>query len=140
LSDATEKTGNTDTVHHMFIGFKIAYDAVRREVLYSIFIEFGVPMKLARLIKMYLKEIYGKVHIGKYFSDSFPIQNGLKQGDELLFNFALGYANRKVQENHLGLKLDGTHQFLAYVDGMYLLEDNIEIIKGNTEALIDARK
>jgi hypothetical protein len=34
-------------------------------------------------------------------SDNFPIQNGLKEGDALspqLFNFALAYAIRKVQE------------------------------------------
>jgi hypothetical protein len=28
-----------------------AYDSVRREALYSILIEFGIPMKLVRLIK-----------------------------------------------------------------------------------------
>jgi negative regulator of genetic competence, sporulation and motility len=74
------------------IDFKKAYDSIRREVLYSILIEFGIPMKLVRVIRMYLKEAYGKVHIGKNLSDNFPIQNGLKQGDALsplLFNFAL---------------------------------------------------
>jgi hypothetical protein len=60
-----------------------AYDSVRREVLYNILIEFGIPMKLVRLIKMCLNEIYSKVRIGKHLSDSFPIQNGLKQGDAL---------------------------------------------------------
>jgi hypothetical protein len=82
----------TETVHQLFIDFKQAYDSLRREVLYNILIVFGVPMKLVRLIKMCLNETYSKVCAGKYLSGTFPIQNGLKQGDALsplLFNFAL---------------------------------------------------
>jgi hypothetical protein len=51
--------------------------------LYSILIEFGVPMKLVRLIKMCLNEMYSKARIANHLSDNFPIQNGLKQGDAL---------------------------------------------------------
>jgi hypothetical protein len=107
---------------------------VRREVLYDVLIEFGVPMKLVRLIKMCLNEIYSKVHIGKHLSDSFPIQNGLKQGDALsplLFNFVLEYAISKVQEKQVGLKLNRTHQLLAYADDVILLRYNIHTIKKN---------
>jgi hypothetical protein len=58
-----------ETTHQLFIDFKKACDSVRREVLYNILIEFGIPMKLGRLIKMCLKETYSKVRIGKQLSD-----------------------------------------------------------------------
>jgi hypothetical protein len=48
-----------------FTDSKKAYDLIRREVLYNILIEFGVPMKLVRLIKMCLNETYSKVPIVK---------------------------------------------------------------------------
>jgi hypothetical protein len=76
-------------------------------------------------------------------SYSVPIQNGLKQGDALsplFFNFALEYAIRKVQENQVELKLNGTHQLLACADDMNLPGDSIDTINKNTETLIDADK
>jgi hypothetical protein len=56
-----EKRGYNETVLHLFIDLKKAYDSCRREVLYNIVIEFEV-----RLLKICLNEMYSKVCMGKY--------------------------------------------------------------------------
>jgi hypothetical protein len=76
-------------------------------------------MKLVRLIKICLNEAHSTL---------------------LLFNFTLDYAIRKVQENQMGLKLNGTHQLLTYADDMNLLGDIINTKNKNTESIIDASK
>jgi hypothetical protein len=52
-----------EAVHQLFIDFKKAYDSVRREALYNILIEFGIPKKLVRLIKMYHYNVTNLIHI-----------------------------------------------------------------------------
>ena len=100
-------------------------------------------MKLIRLIKRCLTETCSKVRVGKNFSVMFPIRNGLKQGDALsplLYNFALEYAIRRVQVNQDGLKLNHTHQLLAYAADVNILGGSIHMVKENAEALVVATK
>jgi hypothetical protein len=70
-------------------------------------------------------------------------EDTILQGDALsplLFNIALEDAIRKAQENQVGLKLNGTHQLVAYADDVNLLGDNINAVNKSTETLIDASK
>ena len=47
-----KKWASNATVHKLLIGFKKAYNSVRREVLYNVLIEFGIPTELVLLIKI----------------------------------------------------------------------------------------
>ena len=76
--------------------------------MFNIPIEFGIPKKLVRLVKMCWIETYSRVRVGKNLFDRSPIRNGLKQGDALsplLFKFASEYAIKRVQVNQDSLKL-----------------------------------
>ena len=101
----------SEAKNQLFIDFKKAYDSVGQEVSYNNLIEFHTPMKLIRLIKMCLNEIYSTAWVSKHLSDIFSVKNGLKQDVllPLIFNSSLEYAIRRVQVNQEGLKLNGTH-------------------------------
>jgi hypothetical protein len=58
----------------------------------------------------------------------------------LLFSFALEYAIKRVQVIQDGLKLNGTHQLLVYVEDVNILGGSAHSIKENAEALAVASK
>ena len=103
----------------------------------SILLEFGIHKKLVRFIRICLNGTKNRVRVGRQFSDTFDIQNGLKQGDALsplLFNFVLEDAIKPLEEKE-GLQLNGVNKLLVYADDVVLLGDNEEILRANTHTL-----
>jgi hypothetical protein len=70
-----------------------------------------------------------------YFSDILQYYETRRCSSPLLFNFVSEYAVRNVQENQVGMKVNGTYQLLAYADDVSLLRCNIDTIHKNTESL-----
>ena len=58
----------------------------------------------------------------------------------MLFSFDFRYAIRRVQVNRDDLKLNGTHQLLAYADDVNILGGRVYTVKENAEALVVASK
>jgi len=58
----------------------------------------------------------------------------------LLLNFALEDAVRRVQLNQDSLKLNGTHQLLVYADDVKILGGSVHTVEKNTEIVAVASK
>jgi hypothetical protein len=84
---------------------------------------------------MCLNETCSTVRLGKNLT--IFLLSGL-----MLFNSALEYVIKRVQENREGLKLNATHQLLAYADEVNIdvMGEDLRTIKENSEARLDASK
>ena len=81
---------------------------------------------------MCLSETCCRVCIGRFFSYTFSIHCGLKQGDTLsplLFNSALEYVIRRAQENRIGLELNGKLHLPVYSDAVSMLGENLQPVR-----------
>jgi hypothetical protein len=99
----------------------MAYDSIKREILYNILIEVGIPVSLGSLIKISLNETYSKVCVGRSLSDAVPFQNGLKKR-ECFIATAFQLCFRICRQE--GLQLNASHQLLVHADDVIMLGEH----------------
>lgn len=113
-----------NNIHLLFIDFRTAYDSIKRTSLYKAMEEFGIPEQLILMTKASMQNVVCKVKIDGNLSQSFPAENGLRQGDALscvLFNVALEKVIRDANVNSRGTILNKPVQIMAYADDIVIL-------------------
>jgi hypothetical protein len=65
VKNLRKKREYNEEVRYLFLYFKKTYDLLRREVFYTILIEFGIHIKLVWLMKVCLHKNYSKVLVGR---------------------------------------------------------------------------
>jgi sorting nexin-29 len=124
--------------HHLFIDFKTAYDKVNRNQLYKAMLEFGIPLKVVRLTQAMMEGTTAKVKVQNELSESFHIQNGLRQGDALaciLFNIALEKTIRDANIYQRGNIFYKSVQILANADDIDIISRFLKSLQEATIAL-----
>jgi len=125
-------------IHQLYIDYKQAYDTINRAELVEIMKDFGIPMKLVRLVKMTLANKNSKVKIQGKLSPSFETMIGLRQGDSLctlLFNLCMEKIIRNVRINPGGTIYNRTRQCLACADDVVILGRSEGYIKKTLEEM-----
>ncbi|XP_071653719.1 uncharacterized protein [Temnothorax longispinosus] len=108
----------------LFVDFKQAYDSIDRNMLYKILLDFGIPPKLVRLIRMTMLNTRCKVKINQELTDAFEVARGLKQGDGLaptLFNLVLEYVIRRTIVDTNATIMSKSRQIVGYADDLNVM-------------------
>jgi hypothetical protein len=134
LSQILEKTVEyQEGIHHLFMDFKAAYDSINRKMLYSAMEEFGIPLKLIRLVKQTMARVQCLIRVQSYLSNPLEAKNGLRQGDALaclLFNIVLEKLVRDSGIQTRGTIFYKTVQMLAYADDVDLMSRTMIGLRG----------
>ena len=83
----------------LFIDFTAAFDSVHRDSLWNLLLADGFPAKIVNILKNLYKGCASTVRVYGQFTDSFPVESGVRQGCVLspsLFNVVVDSIMRRT--------------------------------------------
>jgi len=89
---------NTD-IHNIFIDYTHAFDSIQRNKILDSLIQYKIPPKLIRLVKLTLENTMAKVKVNNVYTSEFRVESGVKQGDPLspmLFSLVINTTLKKL--------------------------------------------
>jgi hypothetical protein len=117
-------------LHSLFINFKQAFDSVNRGRILSDLLILGIPKKLVQLINVTMTGSKTTVRVDNQYTSTFPITNGVRQGDALssvLFDLVLEAIFQKINiAGHIGTK---STQILVYCDDVAIMSRSKSALK-----------
>lgn len=129
-------------MHIIFIDFKSAFDTVKRRKMLEELEILGIPKKLRDLLEMCLTNTKAKVRFQGTTTESFSVNNGVKQGDSIsptLFNLILEGIIRRTNLNKD--IITNRTQIIAYADDLTIITySKKELGKAIEKLDLEARK
>ena len=109
ITQKTQEKAYNILLHNLFLEFKQAFDNVNRDRMLNDLMILGIPNKLVQLISVTMAGSKATVRVNNQYISTFPITNGVRQGDALsyiLFNLVLEAILQKVNiTGHKAYKL-----------------------------------
>ena len=120
---------NKSTVYVLMLDCSKAFDRVNYIKLFSILIDKGLcPSVIRVLINLYTNQCM-RIKWGSYFSDTFSVFNGVKQGGVLSPILFITYFNdmfKRLRHSQLGCHIGNTYVgALGYADDLTLLSPTL---------------
>ena len=124
-----------------FIDFRKAFDSVHRNSLWKILESYGVPRKMAQLIKVFYEKFECSVIVDGSLSDWFAVNSGVRQGcilSPILFLVVIDWIMRNTtSDKQRGIQWTLFTQLedLDFADDLACLSTNLNHLQEKTNRL-----
>ena len=121
---------NKKDTYACFVDCRKAFDTVNRDCLWFKLMSLGVQGKILQAIQSLYVDVTCSVRINEYFTDFFPVTQGLKQGCGLsptLFSIYVNDLVTEINALNCGIRFDNNViSILMYADDIVLISESTD--------------